>query len=270
LIRFDDVSYSYRAQSGEYAVCGVSFALGAGEMLAILGANGSGKSTLARLCNGLLLPSSGSVVVDGVDTSDDDRAFEVRSAVGMVFQHPEDQIVATAVEDDVAFGPENLGLPRAEIRARVDEALEQVGLTGLERREPHLLSGGQKQRLAIAGALAMQPAYLVFDEPTSMIDSQGRAEVAEVLRRLRTSGRGVLLITHDVAEASMADRVIVLAGGRTVFEAAPDALVGHPDLASWGLELPPLSVLARELRALGLSAPAVPDDPAMLVTQLCP
>lgn len=268
-IRFDDVSFSYRPSAGVFALRNMDFELASGEMLAVLGANGSGKSTLARLVNGLLLPTTGAVHVDEMITSSAEHSFELRASVGMVFQHPDDQIVATAVEDEVAFGPENLGLPRPKLRERVDRAIADVGLTGLERREPHLLSGGQKQRLAIAGALAMHPRYLVFDEPTSMIDSQGRAEVAEVLAQLRASGRGVLLVTHDVAEALPADRVIVLADGRCVFEGRPTELLEHASLEAWGLELPPLSVLVRELRALGVPVAANAYDAEAVAEQLC-
>lgn len=262
MISFADVSFAYGApRDGRLAVRELSFELASGEMLVVLGANGSGKSTLARLVNGLLLPQSGRVTVDGVDTRDEDRTFELRSSVGMVFQNPDDQIVATSVEDEVAFGPENLGLGREAIRARVDRSLADVGLTGLEQREPHLLSGGQKQRLAIAGALAMEPRYLVLDEPTAMIDSQGRREVLEVLARVRAEGRGIVLITHDVAEAVHADRVLVLSEGHAVFTGTPAELLACPELEeSWGLEMPPLMRLAGALRELGMRAPFTPQS----------
>jgi energy-coupling factor transport system ATP-binding protein len=208
-------------------------------------------------------------MVDGIDTREENRGIEVRSTVGMVFQNPDDQIVATAVEDDVAFGPENLGLPRAEIRERVDEAISAVGLAGLERREPHLLSGGQKQRLAIAGALAMRPRYLVLDEPTAMIDAQGRHDVSRVLESVRASGHGVLLITHDIAEAARADRVCVLARGRLVFEGTMGGLLDNVSrLAEWGLELPPIAGLAGHLREAGVPVPAGELDPATIAEAL--
>jgi energy-coupling factor transporter ATPase len=262
VIRFENVSFSYStAPEGVEALRGVTLAVSPGEMLAVLGANGSGKSTLARLADGLLLPTGGRVSVDGVDTREE-RSIELRSAVGMVFQHPDDQIVATSVEDDVAFGPENLGLPRAELRARVDEAIASVGLTGLERREPHLLSGGQKQRLVIAGALAMRPRYLVLDEPTAMIDAQGRHDVAAVLRSVKAAGHGVLLITHDLTEAALADRVAVLDAGALVFDGDLDGLLGDTRrLAGWGLELPPIALLAASLREAGTDVPARALDP---------
>lgn len=270
MIRFDDVSFAYRSAEGDTpALRGVSFELRAGESLAVIGSNGSGKSTLVRLVNGLLLPTSGVVTVDGIPTTDAKRSREIRMRVGVVFQRPDDQIVATSVEDDVAFGPENLGLPREEIRRRVDAAIAAVGLTGLERREPHLLSGGQKQRLAIAGALAMSPGYLVFDEPTSMIDPQGRAEVAEVLKAVRASEQGVLLVTHDLTEAASCDRVIALDRGRVAFEGAPEVLMGDSArLDALGLELPPIMQLAEALREAGVSMPAAASSPEAVVSAL--
>ncbi len=251
MIRFDSVSYTYGTSSGRRkALDDVTFSLGPGEMLAVVGANGSGKSTLARLANGLLLPASGRVLVEGIDTAT--RSQRVRTLVGIVFQRPDDQIVATTVEDDVAFGPENLGLERDEIRRRVDQALAAVGLTGLEAREPHLLSGGQKQRLALAGALALAPRYLVLDEPTSMIDPKGRGEVMRVVSRLREDGHGVMLITHDLEEALVADRVLVLQSGRAVFDGRPSEMTKALDLDAVGLELPSIVRMAESLAAAGL------------------
>jgi len=272
VIAFRQVSFAYPgAETHRMALDAFDLEVQAGEMVALLGANGSGKSTAARLVNGLLLPSAGSVTVDDIDTADDGRSYDVRQRVGMVFQHPDDQIVATSVEDDVAFGPENLGLERAEIRRRVDEAIADVGLTGLESREPHLLSGGQKQRLAIAGALAMRPRYLVLDEPTSMIDSQGRREVAEVLDRVRRAGHGILLITHDVAEAARADRVVVISLGRAVFSGSAEQLLDCEErMSEWGLALPPIAVIARELRSRGRAVASSAMDPASVVEALCP
>ena len=265
------MSFAYNASGRRVdALSDVSLTLSPGEMVALLGANGSGKSTLAQLANGLLAPCAGSVKVDGIDTADPELSRALRELVGVVFQNPDDQIVATAVEDDVAFGPENLGLPRAEIRARVDEALGVVGLSGLERREPHLLSGGQKQRLAIAGALAMLPRYLVLDEPTSMLDPQGCSEVLGVLERLREAGHGLLLVTHDLAEAQRADRAIVLSTGAVVFDGGvPELLGAGPNLAKWGLELPPLAILSARLRERGVPAPENPTSPSALVEALC-
>jgi energy-coupling factor transport system ATP-binding protein len=239
-------------------------------MVAVLGANGSGKSTLARLTNGLLLPDSGTVLVDGRDTIDAASTRAIRELVAIVLQHPDDQIVAITVEDDVAFGPENLGLQRSEIRRRVDESIAAVGLTGLERREPHLLSGGQKQRLAIAGALAMEPRYLVLDEPTAMLDPEGRRDVAAVIQRLGSSGKGILLVTHDLAEAARADRVLVLDRGAIVFCGPPDELVSQTDmLDACGLEIPPFAVFSAHLRELGFNDSLGFLNPEDLVGGLC-
>jgi energy-coupling factor transport system ATP-binding protein len=270
VLRFDAVSFTYRSASGDVlAVNDVSLVVRPGEAVAVLGANGSGKSTLVRMANGLALPERGVVTVDGLDTRDASRMREVRSSVGMVFQRPDDQIVATTVEDDIAFGPENLGLPRAEIRARVDEAMAAVGLEGLGRREPHLLSGGQKQRLAIAGALAMRPRYLVLDEPTSMLDTTGRAEVTACVHAAVAAGTGVLLVTHDVAEAFRCTLVVVLAGGSSVFAGTPaDLIENAAELPGWGLELPHVTDLVKHLRAQGVELAAETVDPAAVVEAL--
>jgi len=271
LICFDNVSFTYRSADGQAAALhDLSFSLSQAEVVVVLGANGSGKSTLVRMTNGLLAPDTGHVSVDGIGTADGSRTRELRELVGVVFQHPDDQIVATSVEDDVAFGPENLGLPRDEIRARVDSAVAAVGLTGLERREPHLLSGGQKQRLAIAGALAMQPRYVVLDEPMSMLDPQGRAETLALIAGLRADGHGVLLVTHDLGEASVADRAVVLSGGAPVFIGEVDRLLGGEfDLAAWGLELPPIALLARRLSEYGVPVSQQPRTPAGIADALC-
>ena len=252
MLRFDDIVFGYGEADGPKALSNVSLSVAPGEQVAVLGANGSGKSTLARLGNAILLPQAGTVTVDEIDTRDQSRLRELREKIGIVFQRPDDQIVATSVEDDVAFGPENLGCPRQEIRRRVDESLAAVGLTGLEHREPHLLSGGQKQRLAIAGALAMHPTYLVLDEPTSMLDPSGRADVLAIVAGLRASGHGILHITHDLADVADADRVVVLDRGAVAYSGSLTDLAGDEELLAWcGLELPPLFRLAKELRALG-------------------
>jgi energy-coupling factor transport system ATP-binding protein len=270
VIRFSDIHYTYRAgETTARALAGVSFVAHEGEHVAVLGANGSGKSTLVRLVNGLLLPEAGTVDVDGIDTRDETRSLELRQRVGVVFQHPDDQIVATSVEDDVAFGPENLGLPREEVRARVGEAISAVGLSGLERREPHRLSGGQKQRLAMAGALAMRPAYLVLDEPASMLDPTGRAEVLAIIERLRLGGTGILHVTHDLADVLRADRAVVLKRGELAFEGAIDQLVREPELLEeCGLELPPISRLAVALQMRGVRLEVEAADAEELVEAL--
>ncbi len=257
MIEFSDVTYEYpAAERGITALAGVSLTLAPGEHVAVLGANGSGKSTLVRLANGLLRPASGSVIVDGDDTRDAAGVWDIRSRVGVVFQNADNQIVATTVEEDVAFGPENLGVPVPEMRRRVDGALAAVGLTGLESREPHQLSGGQKQRLAIAGVLALEPDYLVLDEPTSMLDLQGRADVLAAVEMQREAGRGILHVTHHLADAASADRVIVLDAGRIVFDAPPAGLLSDKSaLAALGVALPPIGRLAAELRARGVSVP---------------
>lgn len=242
------------------ALEGVSLSVAPGTSLALIGPNGSGKSTLARLCNALILPTEGRVTVDGMDTADGDTLWEIRSRVGYVQQNPENQIVGTVVEEDVAFGPENLGVPTGELRSRVDEALAAVGLTGLERREPHMLSDGQKQRLAIAGALALQPTYLVLDEPTAMLDRAGREDVLRTLRVLRQRGVGVVHITHHVEDVLDADRAVVLDAGRIAFDGTPLELVTDPDRAgALAVELPPALVLANALRAGGVDL-----DPGVL------
>lgn len=252
MIVLDDVRYRYPGSDAE-AVGGVTLSIAPGSWTALVGSNGSGKSTLARLMNGLFTPSAGFVTVDGIDTTEDARAWDVRSRVGLVLQNPDNQIVGTVVEEDVAFGPENLGVPRAELRLRVDSALAAVGLTGFERREPHLLSEGQKQRLAIAGALAMNPEYLVLDEPTAMLDLEGRADVLAVLGRLRAQGTGIVHITHDLSEARLADRVVALDAGRVAFEgAAGDLMADERLMRSLGLETPPLERLIAELSGYGL------------------
>ena len=271
MIRFGNVSFSYRTPEASIdALRGVSFELMQGGTTAVLGANGSGKSTLARLANGLILPGDGRVEVDEYDTRNPETIWEVRRRVGLVFQNPDNQIVGTTVEEDVAFGLENLGVPRAEMRERITAALGVVGLAGFESREPHLLSGGQKQRLALAGALAMQPRYLVLDEPTSMLDSTGRSDVLEVLARLRAQAHGILHITHEIADIAAADEVLVLSDGMISFFGTPSELLSAPQrLAAWGLALPPIGVLAERLRSVGVPVPATALDAESVVNALC-
>ncbi len=253
------------------ALDGVSLTVGAGESLAVLGPNGSGKSTLVRLMNALLLPSAGTVTVDGMDTTDEATVWDVRSRVGFVQQNPDNQIVGTVAEEDVAFGPENLGVPSVELRRRVDDALAAVGLTGLERREPHLLSEGQKQRLAIAGALAMDPAYLVLDEPTAMLDSAGRADVLAVLASLRERGVGIVHVTHHLEDVLAADRAVVLDEGRIAFTGSPLELAGDPSGAErLGVDVPAVVVMARALRAGGVLLPADAFSAERIVDALWP
>jgi len=269
VIVFENVSYRYR-HDAPAALEGVSLTVSPGEIVAVVGANGSGKSTLARLCDGLLTASSGTVTVEGIDTSDEATIWDVRSLVGMVFQDPDDQIVGTVVEEDCAFGPENLGVPSAEIRERVTAAIEAAGLTGLETREPHLLSEGQKQRLAIAGALAMRPRFLVFDEPTAMLDPAGRRSAIATMERLaHEGGHGILIVSHDAADVARADRVIALSAGRIVFEGRPAELfTDAATLRACGLALGGAGRLAEALRALGVAVSATAVDPESLVSAL--
>lgn len=271
MIMFEDVSFSYRdSESGRPALVGVSFALQPGRVLAVAGANGSGKSTLALLCDGLLLPSAGRVTVDGMDVADPREIWHVRQRVGMVFQDPDDQIVGAFVEEDVAFGPENLGVPAESIRTRVDAALDAVGLAGLSRREPHLLSEGQKQRLAFAGALAMEPAYLVLDEPASFLDPVGRADVLSLVDALaRERGHGVLHVSHDLAGVARADDVLVLDRGCTAFFGPVSELLADAGmLARAGLTVPPIGRLAAALRDRGIDVPPGALDAESVVAAL--
>lgn len=270
MIVFDEVRFGYPGASGP-ALDSVSLRLERGRIVGLLGKNGSGKSTLARLSNALLLPSSGAVIVDGMDTRAADLVWDVRARVGFIQQNPENQIVGTVVEEDVAFGPENLGVPHDELRRRVDEALALVGLDGFQRWEPHMLSDGQKQRLAIAGALAMRPSFLIADEPTAMLDPVGRADVLEVLRSLRDQGVGVLHITHHLEDVHDADLAIVLEEGRVVFAGVPDELVSDPERAeSLGIELPDEVLLADELQRAGAPVPQGWPAPERIVEALWP
>lgn len=271
VLELHDVTYRYGSQTaGHAALSGISLSVSPGELVCVVGANGSGKSTLARLCNGLALAHSGAVRVDGRRIEDADSVAFARTRVALVFQNPDDQIVATSVEDDVAFGPENLGIAVAEIRSRVDAALAAVGLVGMETREPHLLSGGQKQRVAIAGALAIEPRYLVLDEPTSMLDPVGRQQVVDTIARVRVSGCGVLLVTHDLAECLAADRIVVIADGVTAAAFAPAELIDYAaELERWGVELPALASLGQALGARGVMADRLAPDAAAFVESLC-
>lgn len=283
LIQFHGVGFSYPA--GGRALEGVSFSVAPGEFVAVAGANGSGKSTLARLCNGLLLPSEGEATVAGVGLgpdapqAGDASLWRLRQQVGLVFQHPDNQLVAATVEEDVAFGPENLGLPPAEIRRRVEGALRLVGLQTLRDRPPHRLSGGQKQLVAIAGVLAMEPQILILDEPTAMLDPRAAATVLEVVHRLhREKGLTVLWITHRMEEVARAQRVLVLSGGRLAADTTPTALFsgqafpgdGDGGLARFGLELPDVALLAHRLRQRGLPLPPMAGTVEEMVEALWP
>lgn len=251
LIEIEHLSYHFQDDEAALrpALEDVNLTIREGEWVALLGANGSGKTTLVRQLNALLLPTSGQVRINGMDTRDRRNRPQIRATIGMVFQNPEDQIVAGIVEEDAAFGPENLAVAPAEIRRRVDEALEQVGLSQHSLRPPHLLSAGQKQRLAIAGVLAMRPRCIIFDEATTMLDPVGRRSVLEIMRRLHAAGMTILFITHFMEEAANAERLVVLNKGRLVADDSPAVIFSQPvRLAEWDLEQPPAAAVAESLR----------------------
>ena len=248
----------------------VSFTVERGSFTAVIGQNGSGKSTLAKNINGLLVPTSGKIYVDGLDTSDEANIWAVRQKVAMVFQNPDNQIVSSIVEDDVAFGPENLGIDPAEIRTRVDEALMGVEMYEHRKKAPHLLSGGQKQRIAIAGAVAMEPECIVFDEPTAMLDPKGRKEVLEVIRKLNAKGITVLLITHFMEEAAQADKIVVMDDAVVKMVGTPDEIfLRAEELKALSLGVPPAVDLAMKLRERGIDVPEGMLDIDEMVEYLC-
>lgn len=253
-IEVKNVDFAYDDESGEI-LKDFSIDIEKGSFVVILGHNGSGKSTLAKLFNGLNLPDSGKVLVEGMDTADEDKALEIRNKVGLVFQNPDNQIVATIVEEDVAFGPENLGLPREEIRKRVDESLEAVGMTEYMHHEPHRLSGGQKQRVAIAGIIAMQPDCVVFDEPTAMLDPRGRKDVMNIISKLnKQMNKTVVLITHYMDEAAKADRVVVIDSGKIIADGKPHDVFNQVELLkSVGLDVPQPTELIYKLQKAGVA-----------------
>lgn len=258
------VSYSYSLGEGSSlkALKNLSFSVEKGEFVALVGMNGSGKSTLAKLLNGLFVPSSGEILIDGLSTSDEKNTFEIRKKAGMVFQNPDNQMVATIIEDDVAFGPENIGVPREEIVQRVDEALEAVGMNEYRKRSASKLSGGQKQRIAIAGVLAMRPEILILDESTSMLDPNGRKEIMAIAKKLNEHGITVINITHNMDEAVLADRIIVLRKGRVAIDGTPKEVFSSGLLEACGLTLPPVYALGKSLEQKGFvfDSPALTED----------
>ena len=252
IIRFENVHYTYPGDELE-SLCGIDLEIEKGSFVAVLGHNGSGKSTLAKHMNAILVPDEGRVTVCGIDTAEEERVIDVRRNVGMVFQNPDNQIVANVVEDDVAFAPENLGVAPEEIRRRVDEALGQVGMYDLRQHAPHLLSGGQKQRVAIAGVIAMEPEIILLDEPTAMLDPQGRREVISTVTRLcREKGMTVVLITHHMDECVGADRLIIMSNGSIVSDGTPEKVFADAALMEReGLTVPETTRLLHDLRKAG-------------------
>ena len=262
MIQARNVAYEYfrRDEEGNVteinrALDGVTLDIKQGEFIAVLGANGSGKSTFAKHLNALLTPSEGTLVIDGRNSSDLEQLWKIRQTTGMVFQNPDNQIVAAIVEEDVAFGPENIGVPTAEIRTRVDAALAAVGMSDYAKHAPHLLSGGQKQRVAIAGVLALEPKCIVLDEPTAMLDPQGRKEIVTTVKKLnREKGITVVYITHYMEEALQADRIIVMGEGKLKMQGTPKEVFSHVrELYALGLEAPLAAKIADDLRQSGLN-----------------
>lgn len=257
MIKSEDLVFKYvnvEEQTEKIAINHVSMEVKKGEFLVVLGHNGSGKSTMAKHMNALLLPSGGKMYVDGLDTSDIENIWEVRRRAGMVFQNPDNQLVATIVEEDVAFGPENLGIDPKEIRERVDDSLKAVGMYEYRKHAPHLLSGGQKQRIAIAGILAMRPKCIVLDEPTAMLDPSGRKEVMKTIKEVNKKfGITIILITHYMDEAAQADRIIVMDKGEKVMEGVPREIFSQVErVKSIGLDVPQVTELAYELQKEGI------------------
>ena len=265
IVEFDHVFFRY-PESEEDILCDICLSFEQGSFTAILGHNGSGKSTLAKHMNGILLPTDGVVRVSGMSTADEEKLLDIRHTVGMVFQNPDNQIVANVVEEDVAFAPENLGVPSEEIRSRVDEALRKVGMYDFRLHAPHLLSGGQKQRVAIAGVLAMQPELIVLDEPTAMLDPQGRKEVISTIERLcRENGITVILITHHMDECVDADRLIVMSNGKIAADGTPADVFSHiSDMEREGLDVPETVRMIHDLNEEGYGL-----DYAALQTTAC-
>ena len=267
IVEIQNMTYQYVRETGQdpeaepqeelvTAIEGLSLDVEQGSFLAVIGRNGSGKSTLAKNINGLFVPTEGVIYVDGWDTRDDEHIWDVRQTAGMVFQNPDNQLVSSIVEDDVAFGPENLGIDPAEIQERVDEALQGVNMFDYRYKSPHQLSGGQKQRIAIAGVVAMRPRCIVFDEPTAMLDPKGRKDVLQIIRKLHEEGITVILITHFMDEAAMADRVVILDHGKVRMDGTPaEVFRRKEELLELGLEIPMAASLAESLRMHGIPVP---------------
>lgn len=273
IISVQNITFAYTREEGTEtvkAIDGVSFEIEPGSFTAIIGKNGSGKSTLAKNLNGLLLPTEGDILVADYNTKDDAHIWDVRQTAGMVFQNPDNQLVSAIVEDDVAFGPENLGVDPQEIRQRVDQALEAVNMGQFKNKAPHLLSGGQKQRIAIAGVVAMKPRCIIFDEPTAMLDPKGRNEIMAIIDELHQEGITVVLITHFMEEAVRADRVIIMNEGKLLLDGTPAEVFAQGQLMkSVNLDVPPIVELADALRAVGIAVPDEIITEEEMVTYLC-
>lgn len=259
IIKIDNLYFQYphgEDEEPKLAIKGVNLEIEEGSFTAIIGQNGSGKSTLAKNLNGLLLPSKGAVYVSGMDTRDEDKIWDIRQTAGMVFQNPDNQLVSAIVEDDVAFGPENIGIDPVEIRARVDEALDAVKMGKYKRKAPHLLSGGQKQRIAIAGVIAIRPRCIIFDEPTAMLDPRGRKDIMEIIEKLHREGITVILITHFMDEAVRADRVVIMNKGEILLDGTPEHVFSQDELIrSARLDVPMAAEIAIYLRENGIDVP---------------
>lgn len=273
IIKLDHLVFEYKKEDSlipSPAVNDVSLSIKRGSFTAVIGRNGSGKSTLAKNINALLLPSGGAVYVNGYDTRDESKIWDIRQTAGMVFQNPDNQLVSSIVEDDVAFGPENLGIEPAEIRRRVDTALWAVDMYDERKKAPHLLSGGQKQRIAIAGVVAMKPLCIIFDEPTAMLDPQGRLEVMKIIEKLNKEGITILLITHFMDEAAKADRIIIMDKGRIMMDGIPkEVFCREQELRNLGLDVPFPVELAGRLRRKGIPVPEKIINEEDLVEYLC-
>ncbi len=274
MIKCENLVFKYTSHEEgieKYAINGVDLTVKKGEFLVVLGHNGSGKSTLAKHMNALLLPTDGVIYVDGINTKDEDKVWDVRAKAGMVFQNPDNQMVATIVEEDVAFGPENLGVDPKEIRKRVDESLEKVGMSEYKRHAPHLLSGGQKQRVAIAGILAMQPECIIFDEPTAMLDPSGRKEVINNIKEINKEyGITIVLITHYMDEAAEADRIVVMDDGKLIMGGTPKEVFSQVELMKKiGLDVPQVTELSYELSKEGIDLDSKIINVDEMVDALC-
>ena len=264
IIKAEEVTFEYvrRDESGNIegktrAIDNVSLNVKEGDFIAVLGANGSGKSTFAKHLNAILVPTEGTVWIDGMDSKDEDKLFTIRQTAGMVFQNPDNQIIGQVVEEDVAFGPENMGIPTEQLRERVDEALKTLGMMEYSKKSPNRLSGGQKQRVSIAGVLAMHPKCIVLDEPTAMLDPAGRKEVIRALRALNeVEGITIILITHYMEETIYSDRIFVMNKGKIAMEGTPREIFKHvEELEEYKLEVPKITLLAHELRKRGMDIP---------------